>query len=906
MRRLLLAFFEGQQVPAFDYSIIRPKGSILKGFGGVASGPDPLIKMHLSLHELLLKRVGNQITSVDIVDLMNFIGKCVVSGNIRRSAQIALGLPTDDEYVTMKDPDLHGNELMDRRWASNNSIIVDPDEGFDYKEVAKSIAKNGEPGIIWLENARRYSRMDGNIDWKDKNVNGVNPCFSGDTLIAVADGRGAVSIRELAIDGMDVPVYSLNGDGIVEIKMGRHPRVTGHDKELLKITFDDGTSMKVIPDHGMILLNGTRVEARDLRAGDSLPRFSREIAKLGNKKYLRIFKNTVDRNKDKIYEHRMIGKFFNETRWNELYQEGVKNGYAKTGGIVVHHRDGNTFNNRPGNLEIKPFTEHYEDHGFFDVEGEKNPMHGKVHSEETKALIGERTRERCQDDGYKEKLATAIKAGMENDDVRKKISDSRHHVNVEYYKEFEKITDLETVWIDDHLFVKKHCEACGTEMILAVRERERCYCSLSCGNKKESSIQNRAEGQHRYFEEKQRDILHAQIIAYKDMQSRDGRNPMKSEWESECKARGVPSRLNKKSGNPNVLKSYADLKERAASYNHRVASLEPVKTREDVYNITVDDDHTVGVILFHDPVTFVSNGVFTPQCGEQSLESWEMCNLVETFPSKHDSYEEFKETLKLAYLYAKSVTLMRTHWKETNAVMLKNRRIGTSVSGIVDAFAKHGRRKFLKWLQDGYAYLKQVDEEYSNWLCVPKSVKISTIKPSGTTSLLAGVSPGIHYPHSKYYIRRIRVANDSDLLPALRGAGYPVEPDAYDKTTMVVEFPMETKDYSMGKNEASMEMQIMNAVDIQRYWSDNQVSITVTFTREEAKRLAGVLEFCEDKLKGVSFLPLSEHGYVQAPYEEITREKFEQMVATIKPIDSWTARVAGSGVTGCDGDRCTI
>ncbi|MHA2290126.1 MAG: ATP cone domain-containing protein, partial [Promethearchaeota archaeon] len=216
-------------------------------------------------------------------------------------------------------------------------------------------------------------------------------------------------------------------------------------------------------------------------------------------------------------------------------------------------------------------------------------------------------------------------------------------------------------------------------------------------------------------------------------------------------------------------------------------------------------------------------------CGEQTLESFELCCLVETFPSRHDSYEEFQETLKFAYLYAKSVTLVNTHWQETNAVMLKNRRMGVSQTGIIEAFVKNGRRTMLEWCEKGYNYLQGLDEQYSGWLCIPRSIKITTVKPSGTVSLLPGVPPGIHYPHSEYYIRRIRISKNSDLIALIKNAGYFIEDDSYSPNTVVVEFPVHEKYFDRSKNEVSIWEQAENAADYQKYWSDNQVSITITF-----------------------------------------------------------------------------
>ncbi len=460
---VLRAYFYGNNLPELDYSLIRPAGALIKGFGGVASGSGPLKEMHEDIKKLLESRIGQPLRSTDIVDLFNFVGKCVVAGNVRRSAEIALGKMDDEEYVKMKEDQ---DKVRSHRWASNNSVLAEI--GMDYSKIAKGIAKNGEPGVLYLENARKYGRMGDAPDWKDKKAMGVNPC------------------------------------------------------------------------------------------------------------------------------------------------------------------------------------------------------------------------------------------------------------------------------------------------------------------------------------------------------------------------------------------------------------------------------------------------------GEQTLESFELCCLVETFPSRHDSWEEFQETLKYAYLYAKSVTLLNTHWKETNAVMGKNRRIGISQSGIIDAFVKHGRRTMLEWCDKGFKYLHELDDKISDWLCIPKSIKITTVKPSGTVSLLPGVSPGIHYPHAEYYIRRVRVGKNSRLVPILREAGYHIEDDAYSKAAFVVDFPIHEIHFDRAKHQVSIWEQVQNAADYQRYWSDNQVSITVTFRAEEAKDIVHVLEAYEDKIKGLSMLPLRDHGYVQAPYEEITKEKYDTMAKVLQPLELGKTLERIAGAMFCDGENCVL
>lgn len=817
LRLMLLAFFDGERVPTYDFSLIRPKGTPIKGFGGMSSGSEPLMYMYASIHDLLLKRVGKAITSVDIVDIMNLIGKCVVSGNVRRSAQIALGLPSDKDYVQMKDPDEHGDELMSHRWASNNSIVVDPNEGFDYTEVARSIAKNGEPGIIWLENARKYSRMIDEADWKDKNVCGVNPC-----------GEQSLESFELCVSG-DTRVQTLHGcykiadivNKVVSIWNGKKWSkttvvMTSPSSELVRVHFSDGSYLDTTRYHefsarGKGYRSAKKKRADKLEIGDAMPEWT-----LGEIGCISV-------------EH--------------SYEYGLFQG------------DG--FIDAKGTSHLYPM---------ISLHGKKLELAGNIAG----TLYKEQTAP-----GYNDPFARVNMKDIL--DVNKCVNMRGDGGLDDWIFEMDRDSILNFIagWIDTDGNVQKDSNTWNFRIFgpeMKIRDLQ---------------LLLRRVG-----------INHATISLWKEpgekiMINGHETTRTKSLWcctIPSYESGGFPTRL--KTIPPAMIGSryapnnaHPDGKMIDRARKQKVTRIEYLGIEKPVYCFNEPDMH-MGV--FGNTLTY-------------------QCCLVETFPSRHESYEEFEETLKLAYLYAKSVTLIRTHWKETNAVMLKNRRIGTSISGIIDAFARHGRRQFISWLQKGYAFLKDVDDEYSNWLCIPKSVKITTVKPSGTTSLLAGVSPGIHYPHSRFYIRRIRMDIDSDLLHVLHEAGYHIEKDKYGSDgTMIVSFPVKTKDYCMGKREASMEMQLMNAIDIQRYWSDNQVSITVTFNKDEANRLKDVLQFCEDKLKGVSFLPLNEHGYVQAPYEEITEERYNEMVSKVSEIQIRDTHEAGIGVSGCDGEQCNL
>jgi len=296
---------------------------------------------------------------------------------------------------------------------------------------------------------------------------------------------------------------------------------------------------------------------------------------------------------------------------------------------------------------------------------------------------------------------------------------------------------------------------------------------------------------------------------------------------------------------------------------------------------------------------------FNP-CVEQQLENGELCCLVETYPAKHDSYEDYIKTLEIAYMYGKTVTLVNTHWPETNAIMLKNRRIGLSQTGVVQAFNKFGRRKMFQWCDDAYDHVQKLDKEYSDWLCVPRSVRMTSIKPSGTVSLLNGSTPGIHYPENEYYIRRIRFAMNSKLLPPLEQAGYKIEKDAYSPNTMCVEFPVKEPFFQKGKRDISMWEQLEIAAQYQYYWADNSVSITVTFQEHEKDEIKDALEMYEARLKAVSFLKYEETGYKQAPYEPITEKEYKAMVKKITPIKKIETDEGGVGSKFCSNDTCEI
>jgi hypothetical protein len=299
-------------------------------------------------------------------------------------------------------------------------------------------------------------------------------------------------------------------------------------------------------------------------------------------------------------------------------------------------------------------------------------------------------------------------------------------------------------------------------------------------------------------------------------------------------------------------------------------------------------------------------------CAEQSLESFEMCTLVETYLNRHESLEDFKRTLKFAYLYAKTVTLLPTHWEETNAIMQRNRRIGTSISGVANFADDKGMHVLRDWMDEGYGVVKGYDQTYSEWLGIRESIKMTTVKPSGTVSILAGESPGVHWTAGgKFFLRAIRFANNDPMLPLFKMAQYRIEPASESpETTSVVFFPIKS-DASRSEKDVSIYEKMALAAQAQRYWSDNSVSVTVTFDVEKESDAVGTaLHMYDGQLKTVSFLPMGNHVYPQMPYTQITEDEYDKYGMQLFPID-FSGVYAGMasdaiGEAYCTTDACEI
>jgi len=361
----------------------------------------------------------------------------------------------------------------------------------------------------------------------------------------------------------------------------------------------------------------------------------------------------------------------------------------------------------------------------------------------------------------------------------------------------------------------------------------------------------------------------------------------------------------------------------------RLESILPsgIKTRPNKATYTIEEKTLLGDFNVYDievdnaSHTYFLSGFNVSNCCEQTLESKETCNLVEIFPPNINSREEFLDVIKYAYLYGKSVTLAKTHLPETNQVQLRNRRIGLSLSGLAMFKEKEGIREVRRWMEDGYDRVQYYDRIYSRWLCIPQSVKTTSIKPSGSISLVAGTTAGVHYPINKYYLKNMRINIFSPLLEWAKKSGYRVAPEIKYKEnkngafipyesddTFVVSFPVKFEGEIRSRSEISIWEQMEFVELAQGFWADNQVSVTVTFLESEEGSIKNVLETFERKIKNVSFIRnYDDAPYKQMPEEKITEEEYEEYVSNIRKVNMGDYLTEDAeGESGCANDTCTL
>jgi adenosylcobalamin-dependent ribonucleoside-triphosphate reductase len=297
------------------------------------------------------------------------------------------------------------------------------------------------------------------------------------------------------------------------------------------------------------------------------------------------------------------------------------------------------------------------------------------------------------------------------------------------------------------------------------------------------------------------------------------------------------------------------------------------------------------------------------------------------------------------------------HW---NKVQQRDRLTGVSLTGYVEAFDALGvsttdenanpvraiSADYQKRQRVSYYTLKEVLEilnlaaresalSYADQLRIPTPLLITTVKPSGTIAQLPTVSSGAHASFAPYYVRRVRISSKDPLAQAMRASGYPIFPEATscmpevfanmsaseqedvlkNALTWVVEFPIKTSAARSSSSESAIE-QLNRYFILQRYWTDHNTSITVSFDPGEVDAIIDLLLEKWDSYIGVSFLPKFTNAYPLMPYEEIDVNEYERRIEKVEQVtgDSIIAllskyeniEVDDDLGTDCEGGACPI
>lgn len=272
---------------------------------------------------------------------------------------------------------------------------------------------------------------------------------------------------------------------------------------------------------------------------------------------------------------------------------------------------------------------------------------------------------------------------------------------------------------------------------------------------------------------------------------------------------------------------------------------------------------------------------FNP-CAEIGLGDGESCNLATLFLPNIESFEQLKEISILLYKTQKQITQLSYPYEKTTKIVRENARLGQSVTGILQV-----EKEKIDWLPECYSHLEQFDREYSAEKKLPTSVRLTTVQPSGTLSLLPGVTPGIHPAFAQYYVRRVRFGSSDPLVDVCRKRGHKVQWDVgldgrEDHTRFVVDFPCMSPENSVLAKDMSAVDQLEWVKKMQTIWADNAVSVTVYYRKEELETIKNWLEKNYTKnIKSVSFLLHADHNFVLPPYEEITEEEYKKMSSKI-------------------------
>lgn len=286
----------------------------------------------------------------------------------------------------------------------------------------------------------------------------------------------------------------------------------------------------------------------------------------------------------------------------------------------------------------------------------------------------------------------------------------------------------------------------------------------------------------------------------------------------------------------------------------------------------------------------------TNPCSEIILRDKQFCNLTEVVVRATDDFDSLKRKVELATILGTiqstltNFQFLSEEWKKNTE---EERLLGVSLTGIMDHPILNGNRdqetffsQLKDWLEQLRDHARKTNEEWAERLGINASSSITCVKPSGTVSQLVDSASGIHARHSPFYIRRIRMDKKDSIYAFLKQKGVVVEDEAFrPESTAVFSFPMKAPEGAVCRMDKTAIEQLELWLTYQRHWCEHKPSVTISVKDDEWMEVGAWVWKHFDEMSGVSFLPFSDHTYQQAPYEDITKEQYEELIKQVPTID---------------------
>jgi ribonucleoside-diphosphate reductase alpha chain len=280
-------------------------------------------------------------------------------------------------------------------------------------------------------------------------------------------------------------------------------------------------------------------------------------------------------------------------------------------------------------------------------------------------------------------------------------------------------------------------------------------------------------------------------------------------------------------------------------------------------------------------------------CGEILLRDRGLCNLSEVIVRSTDNEKTITEKIQLATILGTWQSTLTNYkyvsrkWKENSE---EERLLGVSLTGIMDCDYTNGRKEELplrlrKWKECAI----ETNKEWAQKLKINSSVAITCGKPSGTVSQLVDSASGIHARHGPYYIRTVRADKKDPLAILMRDVGFPCEDDiTKPDNTFIFSFPIKSPENAIFRKDIGAIQQLELWLQYRENFSEHNPSVTITIKENEWFEVAAWVYKNFDNMTGVSFLPYSEHSYKQAPYQDCTKEEYENLLMKMPNDIDWT------------------